>query len=110
MLDLSKPEKRYYKIGELAKEFGVKTSLIRFWEKHFDEFNPKKNAKGDRMFTHEDIKCFKTIYHLVKEKGMTLDGAKEVLSSKGRKTIENQQMIMRLEYIKKTLLEIRNHL
>ena len=71
------PEKRYYKIGEVAKAFGVNTSLIRFWEKEFDVIKPKKNAKGDRMFTQDDVKNFQMIYHLVKEKGFTLEGAKK---------------------------------
>ena len=70
------PEKRYYGIGEVAKAFSVNNSLIRFWEKEFDIIKPKKNAKGDRKFTSEDIKNLELIYHLVKERGFTLEGAK----------------------------------
>jgi DNA-binding transcriptional MerR regulator len=70
------PEKRYYGIGEVAKAFKVNASLIRFWEKEFDVIKPKKNAKGNRKFTPDDIKNLKFIYHLVKERGFTLEGAK----------------------------------
>ena len=80
------PEKRYYKIGEVAKAFGVNTSLIRFWEKEFEIIRPKKNKKGNRLFTPEDIKNFKLIYNLVKERGFTLDGAKQKLK-KNQKTL-----------------------
>ena len=69
-------KKRYYGIGEVAKAFGVNTSLIRFWEKEFDVLQPKKNAKGNRKFTPQDIQNLQLIYHLVKERGFTLDGAK----------------------------------
>ena len=87
------PEKRYYKIGEVAKAFGVNTSLIRFWEKEFDVIKPKKNAKGDRMFTQDDVKNFQMIYHLVKEKGFTLEGAKKKLktATKGQRKPSNNQ-------------------
>ena len=70
------PDKRYYSIGEVAKAFEVNTSLIRFWETTFDILKPKKNAKGNRKFTPEDIKNLQLIYHLVKEKGYTLIGAR----------------------------------
>ena len=76
------PEKRYYKIGEVAQAFQVNTSLIRFWEKEFDVLKPKKNAKGNRLFTQEDLKNIKLIYNLVKENGFTLEGAKQKLKSK----------------------------
>ena len=65
------PEKRYYKIGEVAQAFQVNTSLIRFWEKEFDVLKPKKNAKGNRLFTQEDLKNIKILYNLVKENGFT---------------------------------------
>jgi DNA-binding transcriptional MerR regulator len=75
-MQLNLPEKRYYSIGELAKAFQVNTSLLRFWEGEFDILKPKKNAKGNRMFTPEDLKNLQIIYHLVKERGFTLEGAK----------------------------------
>ncbi len=72
-----KIEKVYYTIGEVAEMFDVNTSLIRFWEKEFDIIKPKKNKKGNRLFTKQDIDNLHIIYHLVKERGMTLKGAKE---------------------------------
>ena len=79
-MHLNLPEKRYYKIGEVAQAFGVNASLIRFWEKEFTTIKPKKNTKGDRRFTPEDVQQLKRIYELVKERGFTLEGAKIELS------------------------------
>jgi DNA-binding transcriptional MerR regulator len=104
------PEKRYYKIGEVAKAFHVNASLIRFWEKEFDAIQPKKNAKGNRMFTQDDIKNFKIIFNLVKEKGFTLDGAKQKLKINPEKIIENHEIISRLEAVKSELTKIKNQL
>ncbi len=103
------PEKLYYSIGEVAKAFEVNTSLLRFWEKEFDILKPKKNKKGNRYFTTKDIKHLEKIFFLVKEKGYTLEGAKEELQ--GNQKLENCiQMIKRLEYVKSQLLEIKNKL
>lgn len=104
------PEKRYYGIGEVAKAFDVNTSLIRFWEKEFDVLKPKKNAKGNRKFTPEDIKNLKLIYHLVKERGFTLDGAKTHLKEEKQKTLTNFDIIDKLEDIKNQLIKIKNQL
>jgi DNA-binding transcriptional MerR regulator len=104
------PEKRYYKIGEVAKAFGVNTSHIRFWEKEFDILNPKKNKKGNRLFTQEDLKNLKLIYHLVKEKGYTLDGAKNKMKESPKLVQNNHEIIMRLETIKAELIKIKNQL
>ena len=104
------PEKRYYKIGEVAKAFGVNTSLIRFWEKEFDVIKPKKNAKGDRMFTQDDVKNFQMIYHLVKEKGFTLEGAKKKLKTAPEKTFLTHEIISSLESVKAELIKIKNEL
>ncbi|WP_274473844.1 MerR family transcriptional regulator [Mangrovimonas aestuarii] len=104
------PEKRYYSIGEVAKAFDVNTSLIRFWEKEFDILQPKKNAKGNRMFTPEDIKNLKLIYHLVKERGFTLEGAKVHLKEEKQKTLTNFDIITKLEEIKIQLIKIKNQL
>jgi len=104
------PEKRYYGIGEVAKAFSVNTSLIRFWEKEFDAIKPKKNAKGDRKFTPEDIKTIELIYHLVKERGFTLEGAKIHLKENKQKTLSNFDIIRKLETVKTELLKIKNHL
>lgn len=103
------PDKRYYSIGELAKAFEVNTSLIRFWEKEFDLLQPKKNAKGNRKFTPEDVKNLSQIYHLVKERGFTLEGAKiHLKQQKGRS--EDFDLIQKLESIKAQLLRIKEKL
>jgi len=104
------PEKRYYKIGEVAKAFNVNTSLIRFWEKEFDVLKPKKNAKGDRKFTPEDIKNLQLIYYLVKDKGFTLEGAKIHLKEEKKKTLQNFEIISKLEHIKNELLKFKEQL
>ncbi len=104
------PEKRYYKIGEVAKAFAVNTSLIRFWEKEFDVIKPKKNAKGDRMFTQDDVKNFQMIYHLVKEKGFTLEGAKKKLKTTPKKTVLTHEIISSLESVKAELIKIKKEL
>lgn len=104
------PKKRYYKIGEVAKAFHVNTSLIRFWENEFDVLKPKKNKKGNRLFTSEDLKNLKLIYFLVKEKGFTLEGAKNKLKESSEKIVSNHQIILRLEEIKNELIQIKNQL
>ncbi|SED18202.1 DNA-binding transcriptional regulator, MerR family [Tenacibaculum sp. MAR_2009_124] len=104
------PDKRYYKIGEVAEAFGVNTSLIRFWEKEFDVIKPKKNAKGNRLFTKEDVENFKLIFNLVKERGFTLDGAKKKLGKNLDKVVSNHEIISRLEAVKAELIKIKNQL
>ena len=104
------PEKRYYAIGEVAKAFSVNTSLIRFWEKEFDVLKPKKNAKGNRKFTAEDIKNLKFIYHLVKERGFTLEGAKTHLKEEKREALNNFEIISKLEDVKSQLIKIKEQL
>jgi DNA-binding transcriptional MerR regulator len=108
-IDLS-PDKRYYSIGEIAKAFNVNASLIRFWDKEFDILKPKKNAKGNRMFTPEDVKNLQLIYHLVKERGFTLDGARTHLKEGQKKTLDKFEIINKLEGIKAQLTDIKNHL
>ena len=104
------PEKLYYGIGEVAEAFKVNASLIRFWEKEFDVIKPKKNAKGNRKFTPEDIKNLELIYHLVKERGFTLEGAKTHLKEEGQKTMNNFEIIRKLENVKSTLIKLKNQL
>ncbi|MCH7525401.1 MAG: MerR family transcriptional regulator [Bacteroidetes bacterium] len=104
------PEKRYYAIGEVAKAFGVNTSLIRFWEKEFDALKPKKNAKGNRKFTPQDIKNLKFIYHLVKERGFTLEGAKTHLKEEKKKSLSNFEIISKLEGVKNQLIKLKSQL
>ncbi|WP_196892344.1 MerR family transcriptional regulator [Aureivirga marina] len=109
-MNVNLPEKRYYRIGEVAQAFNVNASLIRFWEKEFDVIKPKKNSKGNRLFTQNDIKNFQLIFHLVKEKGFTLDGAKKRLKATPDKTKKNFEIISRLEAVKAELIKIREQL
>ena len=100
------PEKLYYSIGEISEAFNVNASLIRFWEKEFEILKPKKNSKGTRRYSSIDIEKLQTIHHLVKEKGYTLDGAKEQLKILNK----NFEVIKKLEKIKSNLINIRNEL
>lgn len=109
-MHLELPEKRYYSIGELSRAFNVNASLIRFWDKEFDILKPKKNAKGNRMFTPEDVKNLQLIFHLVKERGFTLEGAKVHLKEGQKKTMDKFEIIRKLESIKTNLINIKNEL
>ncbi|MFK5973762.1 MAG: MerR family transcriptional regulator [Flavobacteriaceae bacterium] len=109
-MQIELPEKRYYGIGEVARAFEVNTSLIRFWEKEFDALKPKKNAKGNRKFTPQDIKNLQLIYHLVKERGFTLEGAKTHLRENRQKTLDNFEIIKKLERVKLELIKIKDQL
>jgi DNA-binding transcriptional MerR regulator len=108
-IELSK-DKLYFSIGEVAAAFNVNASLIRFWDKEFDILKPKKNAKGNRMFTQEDVKNLQLIYHLVKERGFTLDGAKIHLKEGQKKTLDKFEIINKLAGIKAELTNIKNNL
>ena len=103
-------EKLYYSIGEVAEMFEVNVSLIRFWEKEFDILKPKKNKKGNRMFSAKDLDNLKIIYHLVKERGYTLEGAKKKLKENKDDTINNIEIVNRLKDIRQFLLELKKEL
>ena len=103
-------EKLYYSIGEVADIFEVNVSLIRFWEKEFDILNPKKNKKGNRMFKAKDLDNLKIIYHLVKERGYTLEGAKKKLKENKEATINNIEIVNRLKDIRQFLVELKKEL
>lgn len=103
-------EKLYYSIGEVATAFNVNASLIRFWDSEFEVLKPKKNAKGNRMFTQEDVKNLQLIYHLVKERGFTLEGAKTHLKQNQKKTLNTFEIITKLETIKTELINIKNQI
>jgi DNA-binding transcriptional MerR regulator len=103
-------EKLYYSIGEVSEMFNVAPSLIRFWESEFEIIQPKKNRKGNRQFTSEDINNVRTIYHLVKEKGFTLQGAKEMLKNDTQSVKDKMEMIDSLKHIRKFLTEVRDKL
>jgi DNA-binding transcriptional MerR regulator len=100
-------EKKYFSIGEVAEMLDVATSLIRFWESEFDIIRPKKNRKGNRQFTREDIDNVKLIFHLVKEKGYTLQGAKDLLKNGNDALKEKIEIIDSLKRVKNFLQEIR---
>ncbi len=102
--------KVYYSIGEVAEMFGVNPSLIRFWEKEFDIIKPHKNKKGNRQFTKSDIDNFHLIYHLVKERGMTLKGAQQKLKEKKTETEQNFEIVKRLKHIREELLAIKEQI
>ena len=105
-----KIEKLYYTIGEVADMFHVNTSLIRFWEKEFDIIKPHKNKKGNRLFTPADVENFHLIFHLVKEKGMTLKGAQKKLEENHDDTVNNFEVVSKLKDIKSMLLEMKESL
>ena len=97
-------------MGEVIKFFGVNASKIRFYEKEFDVLKPKKNKKGNRLFTPEDIENLKIIFHLVDDKGFTLKGAKEHLKNNSDTVKENQKIIASLEKLKDFLLKLNEEI
>ena len=103
-------EKLYYSIGEVAEQFNVAPSLIRFWESEFDIIQPKKNRKGNRQFTKEDIDNVRTIYHLVKEKGFKLQGAKEMLKNDTQSVRDKMELLESLKKVRSFLVEVREKL
>jgi DNA-binding transcriptional MerR regulator len=109
-LDIEKSTKIYFSIGEVAKMLDVNTSLIRFWEKEFEILKPKKNKKGNRQFTKKDVKNCHLIYHLVKEKGYTLNGAKDVLKSDISEIINHKQILDKMVKIKSFLQKLKEQL
>ena len=103
-------EKLFYPIGEVAQMFDVSVSSIRYWEKKFDILKPKKNKKGNRMFTKKDVENLRIIYHLTKERGFTLEGAKRKLRENKTDTIDNIEIISHLKNIRKFLVDFREEL
>ena len=103
-------EKLFYPIGEVAQMFEVSVSSIRYWEKEFDILKPKKNKKGNRMFTKKYVDNLRIIYHLTKERGFTLEGAKKKLRENKTDTIDNVEIINHLKSIRQFLVEFREEL
>lgn len=103
-------EKTYYTINEVAEMFNVNASLLRYWEKEFTQIKPYKNKKGDRRFTRQDIETIRKIYILTKEKGYTLQGAKDVLKQDKKEENTNKEVVKRLKKLKERLLEIQESL
>lgn len=107
-MEAQKDDKLYYTIGEVAKMFDVNVSLIRYWENQFSILKPKKNKKGNRLFTPKDIDNLHLIYYLVKEKKLTLEGAKLKLKENKENTVKNFEIVKKLKDIKEMLIEIRD--
>lgn len=103
-------EKKYYSIGEVAGQFGVAASLIRYWEGEFDMLRPRKDKKGNRRYTKDDIQKLKYIYHLVKEKGYTLQGAQEVIKAGQDAGFDKVAAVQNLQELKDFLIKIRDGL
>ena len=103
-------EKQYFTIGEVAQQFNVAPSLIRFWETEFDELRPRKSKKGNRLYTPQDIDIFRTIYHLVKERGYTIPGARDLLKQKGPQLKEKIDVIQSLEKVRKFMTTMKKEL
>ena len=104
-------KKMFYSMGEVAEMFDVKPSLLRHWEAKFDILQPHKNKKGNRMFTPEDVENLKLIYHLVKERGMTLAGAAQYLKNGITDTMRrDMELLDRLQKIRAELVEVREQL
>lgn len=103
------PEKLYFRIGEVARKFNVQPTLIRYWEKEFDFIKPHKSDKGTRMFTQKDIERFEIVYHLVKEKGMTIQGTKEYFKKHyDNKSLDKLQIINTLKKTRSLLTDIKS--
>ncbi len=100
-------EKVIFTIGEIADMMRESTVTIRYWENQFSELNPRKNKKGNRLFSKEDLETVKLIHHLVKERGMTIKGAKQKLKDNRDETVHNFEIVKRLQVIKNELLDIR---
>lgn len=106
----NKDLKMYYSISEVAKMFNVNESLLRYWEKEFPIIAPRKAGGNVRQYRKEDIENIRLVYHLVKEKGMTLQGAKQRLKANKEKTVQTAEIVERLKQIREELVNLRNSL
>ena len=104
------PEKKYYSISEVATHFKVNTSLLRYWEKEFDQINPSIKSSGIRKYTKEDIQDISIIYSMLKKEGLTIQGAKKKLKLKDVSTSENLMILKKLDKIKEELRSLKNNL
>lgn len=105
-IDFENSKKLYYSLRDVARHFDVNESLLRFWETEFDIISPRKTPGGTRQYTKEDIENIAVVYHLVKEKGLTLEGARQTLRNKKDEETRKIQVIQKLENIRKELMEI----
>ena len=107
---MDKDLKLYYSISEVAQMFDVNESLLRFWEKEFPQLSPKKGSRGVRQYRKEDIETVKLIYHLVKERGMTLPGVRQRMKDNKENTLRNFEIVDRLKAIREELLSMKRAL
>jgi DNA-binding transcriptional MerR regulator len=105
---MEQSEKLYYSISEVAEKFHVASSLLRYWESEFPSIHPKKNKKGDRKYTKEDIEAVELVYHLVKERGYKLKAAQQVIKDKKKVIVDQMEMIHSLENVKTFLTDLKN--
>lgn len=105
-----KIEKIYYSIGEVAEIIDENPSLIRYWENQFEALKPYKNKKGNRLFSPDDIEVIKLIHYLVKQRGLTIKGAKQKLKDNREETIQNFEIVQKLQFVKNELNEILNEM
>jgi DNA-binding transcriptional MerR regulator len=105
-----KIEKIYYSIGEVAEIINENPSLIRYWENQFEALKPYKNKKGNRLFSPDDIEVIKLIHYLVKQRGLTIKGAKQKLKDNREETIQNYEIVQKLQFVKNELNEILNEM
>lgn len=110
MMVVNKTKKIYYSMGEVCEMFDLPASTIRFWEKNFSIIKPSKNAKGNRLFTPDDVETLKVIYHLVKEKGMTLSGAQRYIKDNRMAARSESDVVEALLQIREALVDIRNEI
>lgn len=107
---VDKNKRLYYSIREVAKMFKLRESTLRFWEKEFTELNPRKTANGVRFYKEEDIETVRLIYHLVKERKLTLEGARQKLKNNKDGTVQTEDIVNRLKEIKTELISLRDAL
>jgi len=105
-----KQRKLFYSIKEVASRFGINESTLRYWETEFKNIHPRKNGKGARYYTQDDIKEVELVHHLLKEKGLTLVGARKRIKENKEGSDQRLEVIRRLQAIKEQLLEIKSQL
>ena len=110
MLNTDKELKLYYSIGEVADMFGVNPSLLRFWEKEFPQISPKTAGRGIRQYRKEDVETIGLIYHLVKEKGMTIEGARNILKNNRKHVDLTLELTERLKVVREELIKMCDEL
>jgi DNA-binding transcriptional MerR regulator len=112
MIDLHNlpPEKMYFSIGEVADMFGINASNIRYWEKEFPILHPRKSRKGSRMYSRNDLENLRVIFHLTKERGYTIDGARKVLDTKKEESQKVAEAVARLKKIRSELIQLKESL